>query len=398
MTLLEKLLFYKLNLNGLNPNNLNLSKFDLYNDLPRFNLQLFAAEDEGRTEEPTEYKKKKAREEGNIPKSQELTAIIVFLLTFWTVAIIGNFMFKSMVNIMRYYIENILIIKVTKNSVTPFFLDMITLSAGCILPIMLVGVIAAVAGNVVQGGLIFTTKKINFNIGKIFSNIGTNFGKMFWSREAIFNLIKSLFKVTGVFVIAFIILNERLAELINISRMELMDSFVLIWNILFQFVNFSGVLLLIFAIGDYVFQRWIYLESLKMTKQEIKEEFKEMEGDPEIKAKIREMERRFLSRRMIQEVPKADVVITNPTHLAIALKYEPSYMNAPTVIAKGEGTFAQRIKDIAKENNITIIENKPLARELYQKVEIGQEIPAELFIAVAKILSLVYQMKGSVAA
>jgi flagellar biosynthetic protein FlhB len=364
----------------------------------RFDLQAFAAEDEGRTEEPTEYKKRKAREEGNIPKSQELTAIIVFLLTFWTVCLIGSFMFNSLATIMRYYLENLLTIKLNKNSVIPFMLDIFWLSAGSVLPLMLVGVVAAILGNAVQGGLVFSAKKISFNIGKIFSNMGQNFSKMFWSRETIFNLIKSLFKVVGVFVIAFLILNARIAELINLARMNVVDSFALIWNILFQFVSFTGVMLLIFAIADYAFQRWIYLESLRMTKQEIKEEFKEMEGDPEIKAKIREMERRILSKKMIHEVPKADVVITNPTHIAVALKYEPSYMNAPVLIAKGEGAFAQRIKEVASENGIYIIENKPLAREIFKRVEVGQEIPAELFVTVAKVLSLVYQMKESVAA
>ncbi len=363
-----------------------------------FDLQLFAAEDEGRTEEPTEYKKRKAREEGNIPRSQELTAIIVFLMGFWTVCIIGGFIFNSLIRIMRYYVENLLTIKVSVNSVMPFFLDMLWLSSSSVLPLMLVGVVAAVAGSLIQGGIVFSTKKINFNIGKIFSNIGPNFIKMFWSREAIFNLAKSILKVTGVFVIAFIIINQRLSEMISIARMDVLDAFKLIWSIMFQFVSFSGILLLIFAVGDYAFQRWIYIESLRMTKQEIKEEFKEMEGDPEIKAKIRELERRLLSRKMIQEIPKADVVITNPTHIAVALKYEPSFMNAPLVIAKGEGPIAERIKQIAKDNNVYVIENKPLAREIYKKVEVGQEIPAELFMAVAKVLSLVYQMRESVAA
>lgn len=364
----------------------------------RFDLQLFAAEDEGRTEDPTEYKKRKAREEGNVPKSQELTAIIVFLLGFWTLGIMGNTVFDSLLRIMRYYIENFLTLKVSVNDTIPFFLDMIWLTVGSILPLLIVGVVASVIGNIVQGGFVFSTKKISFNIGKIFGNIGSNLGKMFWSRETIFNLIKSILKVVGVFAIAFIILNQRLAEMINLSRMDVIQSFHLIWTVLFQFVSFSGVLLLVFAIGDYAFQRFIHTESLKMSKQEVKEEYKEMEGDPEIKAKIREMERRILSRKMINEVPKADVVITNPTHIAVAIKYEPSFMNAPVVLAKGQDAFAQRIKEVAKENNVVIIENKPLAREIYKKVEVGQEIPAELFMAVAKILSLVYQMKGSVAA
>jgi len=363
-----------------------------------FDLQLFAAEDEGRTEEPTEYKKRKAREEGHIPRSQELTAIIVFLMGFWTVSLIGSFIFDSLIRIMRYYFENILNINLTKNSLTPFLLDMVWLSSTSCLPLMLVGVISAVFGTLIQGGLIFSTKRITFNFGRIFGNMGTNFLKMFWSREAAFNLLKSILKIIAVFTIAFLILNQRIGEMLQFANKPVIKSVGIVWSILFQFVSWAGIILLIFAIIDYVFQRWIYLESLKMTKQELKEEFKEMEGDPEIKAKIRELERRLLTRRMIQEIPTADVVVTNPTHIAVALKYEPSYMNAPIVIAKGEGIFAERIKQIARDNDVYIIENKPLARELYKKVEVGQEIPPELFMAVAKVLSLVYQMRGSVAA
>jgi len=363
-----------------------------------FDLQLFAAEDEGRTEEPTEYKKRKAREEGHIPRSQELTAIIVFLMGFWTVSLIGSFIFDSLIRIMRYYFENILNINLTKNSLTPFLLDMVWLSSTSCLPLMLVGVISAVFGTLIQGGLIFSTKRITFNFGRIFGNMGTNFLKMFWSREAAFNLLKSILKIIAVFTIAFLILNQRIGEMLQFANKPVIKSVGIVWSILFQFVSWAGIILLIFAIIDYAFQRWIYLESLKMTKQELKEEFKEMEGDPEIKAKIRELERRLLTRRMIQEIPTADVVVTNPTHIAVALKYEPSYMNAPIVIAKGEGIFAERIKQIARDNDVYIIENKPLARELYKKVEVGQEIPPELFMAVAKVLSLVYQMRGSVAA
>lgn len=365
----------------------------------RFDLQWFAsAEDEGRTEEPTEYKKRKAREEGNVPKSQELSGIVVFLMGFWTVALIGGFMFNSMVRIMQYYLDNLLTIKVTKNSVTPFFIDMLWMSASSVLPVMGVGVVAAVVGNIVQGGFVFSAKKLNLNFSKVFTNIGPNLKKMFISKETAFNLLKSVMKVVGVFAIAFILLNNQLVQLINISRMDLMDSFRLIWNLIFQFVSFSGIMLLVFAIGDYAFQRYVYIESLKMTKQELKEEYKEMEGDPQIKARIREMQRRLLSKKMIQEVPKADVVITNPTHIAVALKYEPTHMRAPVVVAKGEGLFAQKIKEVARENNVYVIENKPLARELYKTVEVGDEIPAELYMAVANILKLVYDVKRSVAA
>jgi flagellar biosynthetic protein FlhB len=363
-----------------------------------FDLQLFAAEDEGRTEEPTEYKKRKAREEGHIPKSQELTAIIVFLANFWALALIGEFVFRTLWNLMRYYLENLGQIKITRGNLFFIFTEMLWISSGSLLPFLLTGIIFAILGNVIQGGFIFSTKRISFNFGKIFSNIPVNLSKMFWSREAFFNLFKSLVKVVSVFTIVFLILNNEIAKLLSFSRMSVTDSFLLLWRIIFWFVSFAGIILLIIAVLDYIFQRWIYLESLKMTKQELKEEFKEMEGNPEIKAKIRELERRLLSGRMLREVPKADVVVTNPTHIAVALKYEPDYMNAPVVVAKGEGRMAERIKEIAKENGVYVIENKPLARELYKKVEVGEEIPPEFFVAVAKILSIVYQMKGSVAA
>lgn len=363
-----------------------------------FDLQLFAAEDEGRTEDPTEYKKRKAREEGNIPKSQELTGIIVFLVGFWTISLLGQFIIDNLMTLMRYYMDNLITIRVSASEIPSMLTTMLSLSAGILLPMFLVGVVASVLGSIIQGGWIFTTKKLTFNFAKIFTNIGSNFAKMFWSREMFFNLGKSLAKVAGVFVIAFIILNNRLAEMLNMASMDMVKSLGVLWQIVFQFVTFSGILLLLFAVGDYAFQRYIHTESLKMTKQEIKDEFKEMEGNPEIKAKIREMERRLLSRRVATEVPKADVVITNPTHIAIAVKYDQAYMTAPVIVAKGEGTLAQRIKDIAKEHNIVIMENKPLARELYKRVEVGQEIPGDLFMAVAKVLSLVYQMRGGVAA
>jgi flagellar biosynthetic protein FlhB len=364
----------------------------------RFDLQLFAAEDEGRTEEPTEYKKRKAREEGNLPRSTELTGIIVFLAGFWTISILGEFLFGQFLRIMRYYLDNLLTITVSPSSVVPFFLDMMVLSATILLPMMAVGIVFSVLGNVIQGGFVFTTKKISFNFGKIISNIPQNLKKMFMSKETAFNLMKTIAKVVGVFFIAWLVLNDKLTAILNTSRMDMVKGFGLLWSVIFQFVSFAGVLLLVFAAVDYAWQRYIFNESLKMTKQEIKQEFKEQEGDPEIKAKIREMEHRILSRKMAQEVPKADVIITNPTHIAVALKYDASYMNAPVLVAKGEGTMAQKIKEIARESNVTIIENKPLAREIYKRVDLGGEIPADLFMAVARILSLVYQTKGGAAA
>ena len=361
-----------------------------------FDLQMFAAEDEGRTEQPTEYKKRKAREEGQVPKSQELTAIIVFLICFWTGAILSRYIFERLLYIVRYYTENLLYISVTKNSVMPFFINMTWLAANCIFPFMLVGVVSALAANLMQGGFVFSTKRISLDFSKIINNMGKNFMKMFFSGETLFNLLKSVMKFVGVFVIMFLVLNSHIQEYKGMFYMGPLQSFAMIWTIIFQFVSFAGVLLLIFAIGDYAFQRHIYIEQLKMKKEEVKQEIKEQEGDPEMKGRIRELGRKMLRRNLAKEVPQADVVITNPTHFAVALKYDMASMTAPTVIAKGQDLMAQRIKDIARESGVYIIENKPLARELYRLVEVGDEIPQHLFEAVAKVLSFVYRLKETV--
>ncbi|OHD54422.1 MAG: flagellar biosynthesis protein FlhB [Spirochaetes bacterium GWF1_51_8] len=364
----------------------------------RYDLQRFAAEDEGRTEEPTQQKKRKAREEGNVPKSQELVAIIVFLLTFWTACLIAENLFGIFKRIMTYYFQNLLTIQVTASTAQTALWDIVWMMAQALLPLMLAAVISSLLSNLVQGGFIFSTKKITLDFSKIFKNIGPNLKKMFWSVETLFNLIKSLFKVTGVFAIAFLLVNANMGKMLQLTKLSLIDSLTVIATLVFEFVTYAGVMLLIFALADYAFQRWVFTQSLKMSKQEIKQEFKDTEGNPEIKARIAEMGRRLLRANLAREVPKADVVITNPTHIAIALKYDPNYMNAPIVLAKGEGVFAQRIKELAKDNNIMVIENKPLARELFARVEVGEQIPFEFFQAVAKILSLVFQTRSSVAA
>jgi flagellar biosynthetic protein FlhB len=359
-----------------------------------FDLQLFAAEDEGRTEEPTEYKKRKAREEGQIARSQELTAIVVFLLVFWAVSLMAGYLWRLLQSLFRFYLENILTLSVSANNFSALYVNMLWIVAQILLPVFLVAVVAAVVGNALQGGFVFTTKRIQFDMSKIWKNIGKNLARMFWSTETLFNLLKSIMKLVGVFGIAFLFLMNDLGKILTTGRMTVNQSVDFVASLIFQFVSAVGILLLVFALVDYAFQRWNFIQSLKMTKQEIKEEFKEMEGNPEVKARIREMQRRFISQNLAREVPKADVVITNPTHIAVALKYDPHYMNAPVVIAKGEGPIAERIKALAKENDIYVIENKPLARSLYQIVDVGEEIPAEFFEAVARILSLVYQAKG----
>lgn len=354
-------------------------------------LQRFASpEDEGRTEEPSEAKKRKAREEGNIPQSQELIGIISFLAIFLYLVLFWEYMYNSSLQIMLFYIEGIDTIQITKNDMQGASFNLFGMILIFLGPIFLVAVISTLIASFIQTKFLFTTKKLKPDFKRIFGNVFSNLKKMFWSTQALFNLGKSLAKVIIVFGIAFLFMMNELGTMVSYIHMDNNTAMGSIASIIVRFVFLTGIILLVLAISDYIFQYREYIESLKMTKQEVKEEFKEQEGNPEIKQKIRQLEQRLGTRRMMQAVPTADVIITNPTHYAIAVKYDKSYMNAPTVIAKGTDRVALKIREIALDNHIPIYENRPLARGLYSEVNVGDEIPYEFYQTIAEILSLVY--------
>jgi flagellar biosynthetic protein FlhB len=213
-----------------------------------------------------------------------------------------------------------------------------------------------------------------------------------FSKNSLVELIKSIFKIIiiGYFIIRF--LKQEMAQLPKLIYADIFVALhtvsLLIFSLAFQICE----VLLVLAIIDYIYQKWQHKDSLKMSKQDVKEEAKQSEGDPQIKAKIKQKQRAIAMQRMMQEVPKADVIVTNPTHFAIALKYEKGMM-APVVIAKGQDLIAQRIKTIAKEARVAIVENKPLARALYATAEIGDVVPKELYKSVAEVLAYVYRLK-----
>ncbi|MGL4367275.1 MAG: flagellar biosynthesis protein FlhB [Brevinemataceae bacterium] len=356
-----------------------------------FDLQRFAsAEDEGRTEEPSESKKRKSREEGNIPLSQELIGIIVFLAVFFTVVIFWKYFFDSLFRLMKQSLNSIDSAVLSQNNVQSLMTTLLYDILKILGPIFGIAVLSTLAASLAQTKFLFSIKKISPDFKRVFGNILPNLKKMFWSKQALFNLGKSMAKVIVVFGIAFIFLVNDLGQIISYIHMENNKASGLMFGLIVKFTGFSGIILLILAVIDYIFQYREYIESLKMTKQEVKEEFKEQEGNPEIKQKIRQLESKLGLRRMMSAVPSADVIITNPTHYAVAIKYDRSYMNAPIVVAKGTDRTALKIREIARENNIPIHENKPLARGLYGSVDVGDEIPYEFYKTVADILSLVY--------
>jgi flagellar biosynthetic protein FlhB len=214
------------------------------------------------------------------------------------------------------------------------------------------------------------------------------------SKQALVELIKSLFKIAVVGCVTYFTVKGELDQIIPLMDKEIWSIMTYIGSVCFKILLRTSWVLIVLAVIDYVFQKWDFMQEAKMTKQEVKDEFKQREGDPLIKSRVRQAQREMAKRRMMEAVPKADVVITNPTHLAIALEYNTQNMAAPLLTAKGSRLMAERIKAIAQENNIPIVENKPLAQALFKGVEIGQEIPAIFYKAVAEVLSYVYQLKN----
>jgi len=356
-----------------------------------FDLQRFASpEDEGRTEDPSEAKKRKAREEGNIPQSQELIGIIVFLSIFFGIVLFWRYYYNTLFQIVLFYINGIDTIKISKNDMQSMSINLFIIILKLLGPIFTIAIISTLAISLVQTKFLFTTKKLAPDFKKVFGQVFSNLKKMFWSKQSFFNLGKSLVKIVVIFGIAFIFVMNDLGTIISYIHMDSNKAIGSLGRLIVQFVASTGFILVILAIIDYIFQYREYIDSLKMTKQEVKEEFKEQEGNPEIKQKIRQLENQMGARRMLKAIPTADVIITNPTHYAIAIKYDRSYMNAPIVIAKGTDRVALKIREIATEHNIPLHENKPLARGLYSSAEVGDEIPYEFYRTIADILSLVY--------
>lgn len=353
-------------------------------------LQWFAAEDEGRTEDPTEFKIRKAREEGRVAKSQELNGALILLLPLLSLIAFAPWMLKTFTEMIRFfYVRCTSIDPFDPSLVIVFFRYFILLS----LPVTLTALISGVVSNVIQnGGFIFSLKPITPQPSKVIPNFGRFFSRALFSAEGLFNLAKSLGKVAAIVIVAYITIKGEIPKLVSMLDAGLVSSFFFIATIASRILLSSAIVFLLISIPDYIFQRRQFIESLKMTKQEIKEEYKQMEGDPLVKSRLRQRMRELLSQNMAVNVPKADVVITNPTHYAIAMQWDKTTMRAPMLTAKGADQLALRIKQIARDNSVPIVENKPLARALYAEVEIGDIIPDEYYQALAVILAKVYAL------
>lgn len=342
--------------------------------------------DDEKTEEPTSKKIEDARKEGNVPKSQDLSGFITLLVALILVLVMIPFIGKQLIFLYQYY-QSMIGVEFTKELVYEIVITSALRTLMMILPIAVSVAIAGVIGSVMQFGFIFTTKPLEFNLNKINPLSGL---KKLFSLKKIGESLKIILKVSLVFIVAFYFLLSFTKELPQTLLFTMFNQLIWLKEKIIILASVMLLLFLIISILDVFLVRFQYFKGLRMSKQEIKDEYKQMEGDPQIKGKIRSLQRQMAQRRMMQDIPVADVVITNPTHYAVALRYDKSKENAPVVLAKGVDYLALRIRAIATENKVPIIENPPLARELYKVCDINDEIPANLYRAVAEVLSFVY--------
>ncbi len=351
-----------------------------------FDLQRFA--DGDKTEEPTAKKREEAAKKGQVGKSQEVSTAFVLLIGFFVIKALWE---RIYANIAEYtvYIFGHLNQTIDVETVLNLFIGMVFVLGQTAFPIMIAVMIVGLAVNIFQGGWHFNSEKLEPKLDNL--NPINGFGRLF-SKRSLVELVKSLLKIA---IIGFFIYNYLKDEIFTMPQFifyDLTTSLSKISDIIFGLVFQVIGVIMILAFADLAYQKWQTTQDLKMTKQEVKDEFKQVEGDPQIKGKIRQKQRQMAMSRMMQEVPKADVIVTNPTHFAVALKYEKGMM-APKVVAKGADFVAQKIKSVGRENDVPLVENRPLARALYASAEVGDFVPRELYQSVAEVLAYVYRLK-----
>ncbi|MEJ5230327.1 flagellar biosynthesis protein FlhB [Pseudothermotoga sp. U03pept] len=358
----------------------------LHGDLFKIDLQLFA--DPERTEKPTPRRQRKAREEGQVALSRELNMAVAFLVA--TV-------------VMRFVLQRLIDLSIAAS--TTFlglddFDDLEKISSRVLYafrdPLLVLVVlffsiaISAIVIGAIQTRFLFSFKPLKFDLKRI--NPVEGFKRMF-SLRSLFELFKSVLKMIIVGYVAYSVIKPKFASFALYSDMETADSMKIVFNLAYEVMFKCSIALLVLAIVDYFYQRWEFEKSLRMTKQELKEEYREVEGSPEVKRRQREIMARLARGRMLQQVPQADVVITNPTHIAVAIKYDSAEMEAPVVVAKGADEVAHKIVEIARQNGVPIVQNPEVARQLYRMIDVGEQIPPGLYHAVAEILAYVYSLR-----
>ncbi|MFP4167517.1 MAG: flagellar biosynthesis protein FlhB [Desulfonatronovibrionaceae bacterium] len=346
--------------------------------------------DPSRTEKATPKQRRKARQEGNVPRSEEMPKAVTIVAGLIIIRLTFPFISTKLTETCRFFLDKQILMDLNTDTIRSVFVYSIQQMALILLPIMLFVFLACVVCIRAQVGHLWTFKPFKPKISKF--NIVSGLGKICNLNSAI-KLVRSIFQAAVIAVAPYLVIKSEIHNFLPLFYQSIEGVIVYILELGYKTFLYALVPMIIIAIIDLVYQRWDYEENLKMTKDEIKDERKQAEGDPAMKKEQRQKMFSSMQQRMRKEVPEADVVITNPTHIAVALKYDPSKAPAPLVLAKGADYMAEKIKEIAREHDVPIRENKPLAQALYKSVEIGESIPEEMYKAVAAILAELYKYK-----
>lgn len=344
-----------------------------------------------RTEKPTPRRLQQAREEGQVARSQELANAFTLLASFLTLSIIFENIIDSMARQMRASFSLSSIPELTIESVFTLLMERLFNMASLLAPLLLATALVGLLIGFLQVGFLFLPKLMLPKLSRI--NPLSGFKRLF-SLRSLLELAKSMAKISVIALISYFQLRSAWPLLLITIQQGLEPALLLIVKTISRVAVSILTFLVVLGVADFAYQKYEHMKSLRMTKYEVKQEYKEQEGDPQIKSKRRQKQLQMSLNRMIKALQEADVVITNPTHIAVALKYDIDTMDAPVVVAKGEGYMALRIIEKAREFGIEIVENKPLARALNSSSEIGQEIPVDLYQAVAEVLAFVYRTNG----
>ena len=343
-----------------------------------------------KTEQPSSKRLAEARRKGQVPMTRELPSLFVMLGGVGLISLWAPQAFVQFHNHYRNWLLQAGTLQLDAQSTYTLLLDITNHAFVPLIPFgLIVGGLAFMA-IFLQTGPMWVEQALQPKGSKLNPSNGL---KRIFSWKGVVDLLKSVVKVAGVGGIVYLIMSQDLPSILQLPLLGLRDAFGGTWRILEKIVWSVGGALLLLALLDFIYQRWQHTEDLKMTKQEVKDESKDVEGDPQIRSRRLSLQRERARQRMLQAVPKADVVITNPTHVAVALRYETGKMDAPVVVAKGAGFVADKIKQIARHAGVPIIENRSLARGLYKAVKIGQEVPSGLYQAAAEVLAYVYRLR-----
>ncbi len=348
------------------------------------------AEDNGeKTEDATDARREEFRKQGNVAHTKELGSAIILLVSAGCVYALGRFFFKNIYDMFQYSFGQEMVGLVRHGQ----FMEALTFCAGkagiLMAPVLGIAGVLGVATSIMQIGFMQVEDALTPKFEKV--NPVDGFKRVF-SLRAVVEALKSILKMAAVGIVLYFLLRGEVEKIPYMVTFSIEQIIMYLGAVVVKLMGGVGAVMLVIAGADYFYQRWDLEKKMMMTKQEVKEEHKQREGDPMIKSRIRRIQREMASKRMMSEIPKADVVITNPTHIAVVLKYSDN-LPAPQLIAMGADHVAEKIKEIARENNIPIVENKPLARTIFKTLKIGQVIPRELFVAVAEVLSYVYRLR-----